>query len=120
MLPATNNLKFIHAASRAAWWQILERGCRIWLTDGPFDHSKVMIVDDTWSLIGSANWDARSLRLNFEVNLEAYDETLAGELVDTLRRKLVHSREVSLEEVNGRSGLRRFLDGTARLFNPFL
>jgi hypothetical protein len=54
------------------------------------------------------------------VNLEAYDEDLAVELLGTIRRKLQHAREVSLEEVNNRGGLQRFLDGTARLFNPFL
>lgn len=120
VLPEHNNLKFIHAASRAAWWQILERGCRLWLTDGPFDHSKIMIVDDTWSLVGSANWDARSLRLNFEINLETYDEGVAKELLQCVQRKLADAREVTMDEVNRRTPLRRLLDGTARLFNPFL
>jgi cardiolipin synthase len=120
VLPANNNLKFVHAASRAAWWQLLERGCRIWLTEGPFDHSKMMVVDDVWSLVGSANWDARSLRLNFEINLEAYDESLSKELLASIERKLRHAREVTLDEVNGRQWYRRVLDGTARLFNPFL
>ena len=39
-------------------WQMLERGCRVWSTPGPFDHSKLMLVDGVWSLFGSANWDA--------------------------------------------------------------
>jgi len=59
-------------ASRAMWWQMLERGCHVWLTPPPFDHSKLMIVDNHWVLFGSANWDARSLRLNFELNVECY------------------------------------------------
>ena len=60
------------------WWQVLERGCRIWLTPPPFDHSKLMIVDGHWVLLGSANWDARSLRLNFELNVECYGREFAG------------------------------------------
>src|SRR5208282_4007740 len=69
VLPAKNNLPFVHWASRALWWQVLQRGCHIWLTPPPFDHSKLMIVDGHWVLLGSANWDARSLRLNFELNV---------------------------------------------------
>jgi cardiolipin synthase len=120
VLPANNNLKIIHAASRAAWWQLLERGCRIWLTEGAFDHSKIMIVDNVWSLVGSANWDARSLRLNFEINLESYDTMLAAELLDCIEQKLEYAHEVTLEEVNQRKVDRRVIDGAARLFNPFL
>src|SRR6185437_11276187 len=67
ILPARSNLRFVDWASRGMWWQLLERGCRIWLTPAPFDHSKLMIVDNHWVFFGSANWDARSLRLNFEL-----------------------------------------------------
>ena len=48
ILPAKNNLPFVHWASRAMWWQVLERGCHVWLTPPPFDHSKLMIVDGHW------------------------------------------------------------------------
>ena len=56
----------------------LEHGCRIWLTAPPFDHSKLMVVDGCWSLVGSANWDARSLRLNFEYTWNATTPVLAA------------------------------------------
>ncbi len=56
ILPAKNNLPFVHWASRAMWWQVLERGCHVWLTSPPFDHSKLMIVDGHWVFLGSANW----------------------------------------------------------------
>src|SRR4029434_8434242 len=65
LLPSKSNLPFVHSASRALWWQVLEHGCRIWLSPPPFDHSKLLLLDDVWSLVGSANWDPRSLRLNF-------------------------------------------------------
>src|SRR6185436_16670982 len=78
ILPAHSNLPFVDWASRAMWWQVLERGCRIWLTPGPFDHSKLMIVDGHWCFFGSANWDTRSLRLNFELNVECYGRAFAG------------------------------------------
>lgn len=120
VLPAKNNLPFVHWASRAGWWQVLKPGCRLWLTDGPFDHSKVMVVDHVWSLVGSANWDARSLRLNFEVNLETYDTGLARKLTESVERKLAAAREMTLPGVNGRRVSTRLLDGIARLLNPFL
>jgi cardiolipin synthase A/B len=120
VLPARNNLPFVHWASRAGWWQVLKPGCRLWLTDGPFDHSKVVVIDETWSLVGSANWDARSLRLNFEVNLEAYDPGFARQLIRHLETKLTTAHEATLAEVNARPLPVRLLDGVARLFNPFL
>ncbi len=80
ILPSRINLPFVLWASRAMWSQVLQHGCRIWLTPPPFDHSKLMLVDGCWVLLGSANWDSRSLRLNFEFNLECYDVELAQRL----------------------------------------
>jgi len=120
MLPARCNLPFVLWASRAMWWQVLQRGCRLWLTRPPFDHSKLMLVDDCWVLLGSANWDARSLRLNFEYNLECYDAELARELMTVIEAKLEGARVVTLEEVDGRSLPVRLRDGVARLLSPYL
>jgi cardiolipin synthase len=120
LLPAKNNLPFVHWASRAMWWQVLERGCHIWLTRPPFDHSKLMIVDGHWALIGSANWDTRSLRLNFELNLEAYGRDFAGQLAAVIGKKLEGAREVTLSEVDGRRSAGKLRDAIARLFSPYL
>lgn len=120
ILPAKSNLPFVHWASAALWWQVLERGCRVWLTPPPFDHSKLLVVDDAWAMIGSANWDARSLRLNFELNLECYGHEFAGEAAAQIQKKLVHARQISLEEADSRRLLIRLRDGLARLFAPYL
>jgi cardiolipin synthase len=120
ILPAKNNLPFVHWASRAMWWQMLERGCRIWLTPPPFDHSKLMIVDEHWVLLGSANWDARSLRLNFELNVECYGREFAHEMAAVLGKKLHGAHEVTLAEADRRSFLIRLRDAIARLFSPYL
>ncbi len=53
-------------------------GADIFTTPPPFDHAKLCTVDGAWCLIGSSNWDARSLRLNFEFDLECSDAALTG------------------------------------------
>lgn len=120
LLPQKNNLPFVHWASVAHWWQVLEHGCRIWLSPPPFDHSKVFVVDECWTLIGSANWDPRSLRLNFEFNLECYDAPFAACLTHWFDRHLLNSKRITLQEVDSRRLPIRLRDGLARLLTPFL
>ena len=120
ILPGKNNLPFVHWASRAMWWQVLERGCRLWLTPPPFDHSKLMIVDTHWVFFGSANWDPRSLRLNFELNVECYGREFASAMETVVQSKLRGAKSVTLQEVDGRSLPVKLRDGVARLFSPYL
>jgi cardiolipin synthase len=120
ILPAKNNLPFVQWASRALWWQVLERGCHIWLTPPPFDHSKLMIVDGHWVLLGSANWDARSLRLNFELNVECYGREFAQEMEKIIAKKISAALEVTLVEVDARPLPAKLRDAIARLFSPYL
>jgi len=120
LLPERSNLPFVDWASTALRWQLLQRGCRIWLSPPPFDHSKVFVVDEYWCSIGSTNWDPRSLRLNFEFNVECYNAELAGKLIEWFEVHRKTSRQTSLAEVDGRSLLVRLRDGVARLFTPFL
>jgi cardiolipin synthase len=120
LLPAKSNLPFVQWASQAHWWQLLEYGCRIWLTPPPFDHSKLLVVDDCWSLVGSANLDPRSLRLNFEFNVECYDVELAAKLTALFEVKRRLARRITLEEIDRRPLAVRLRDGIARLSTPFL
>lgn len=120
VLPVQNNLPLVQWASNALLWQVLEHGCRIWLSAPPFDHSKLMIVDGLWSVVGSANWDPRSLRLNFEFNLECYDRDLATQLSEIAQAKMRTGRRLTLADIEGRHFLVRLRDGIARLFSPFL
>ena len=120
LLPARSDHRIVDWAAVAHFWQVLEHGCRIWLRDEPFDHSKLFVVDGAWSCFGSSNWDARSLRLNFEFNVEAYG-TVPGEQLDRLfTDALSTARQVTLAEVNNRHPAVKLRDGAARLFTPFL
>lgn len=120
VLPAENELALVKWASTALLWQVLERGCRVWLSPPPFDHTKLMLVDDLWTLLGSANWDPRSLRLNFEFNVECYDRELAKSLTDLVKSKIKKSRPLSLANVDERNLPRKLRDGVACLFSPYL
>jgi cardiolipin synthase len=120
ILPEVVNLAVVQWAATAQLWQVLYRGCRVYYTPPPFDHSKLMLVDDSWALFGSTNWDPRSLRLNFEFGVECYDMTLAAQLHELVDRKLEGARQITAEDVNRRPLLIRLRDGIARLAAPYL
>ena len=71
-------------------------------------------------MFGSANWDPRSLRLNFEFNIECYDAVLTYQLERLVDEKISIARPASIDELNARPFLIRLRDGFARLFSPFL
>jgi cardiolipin synthase len=120
VLPEENNLALVSWASTAMLWQVLGRGCTVWMSPPPFDHSKLMVVDRAWAMVGSGNWDERSMRLNFEFNVEIHDRGLAGRLDDLIAERIGASRRKTLEEVDARSLAVRLRDGVARLFSPYL
>ena len=120
LLPRVNNQFLVKWASTALLWQVLQRGCRVFLTAPPFDHSKLLLVDGAWTLIGSANWDPRSLRLNFEFNVECYDQMLCGRMESLVEEKLEAAQEVTKAEVDGRSLPVQLRDGLSRLLSPYL
>lgn len=120
ILPQVNNLALVHWAATAQLWQLLQRGCRVYYSPPPFDHSKLMLVDDGWALIGSSNWDARSLRLNFEFDVECYDQNLVAGLSALVESRLEKSRRITKAEVDGRPLPVRLRDGLARLAAPYL
>jgi len=120
LLPSRSNLPVMDWAMTPQFRFLLEKGCRIFLSPPPFDHSKAFTVDGQWSLIGSTNWDARSFLLNFEFNLECYDTSLAGELDALIDARIAQARPVSLSEIKARSLPVRLRDGVARLGAPYL
>jgi cardiolipin synthase A/B len=120
VLPGKSNLWLVQWASTAQLWLVLERGCRVWLTPEPFDHAKLMVVDRLWTLLGSANWDPRSLRLNFEFNVECYDPALACRLQDWIDKKISDAHRVTMNDINARKLPIRLRDGIARLLTPYL
>lgn len=120
LIPEKPNIAPVGWAVRATLPQLLEAGVRVWWSPPPFDHSKLMVVDDSWSLIGSTNWDARSLRLNFEMNVECYDADLAAALSAVIAARIGAARAVSLGELHDAPLWMRLRDGIANLGSPYL
>jgi cardiolipin synthase len=98
----------------------LDAGARIWLSPPPFDHAKLMTVDGGWSLIGSGNWDMRSLRLNFEYVVECYDRDFAETVERLIDARIASGRMVTIEELQARPFLHKLRDGAAHLLQPYL
>lgn len=120
VLSERNNQALVRWACDAILPELVRAGCRVWKTVGPFDHSKLMVVDDAWVLLGSSNLDPRSLRLNFEFNVECHDASLGRDMAALLEEKQALGRLVTAEELAGYSWLRRFRDRVARLGVPYL
>ncbi|MGB8221644.1 MAG: phospholipase D-like domain-containing protein [Polyangiales bacterium] len=120
VVPEVVNLPVVRWAMWGHHRQVLHEGIRLWLSPPPFDHSKLFIVDGYWSSIGSSNWDPRSLRLNFEFNIECYDDELGARLEDDVRRRIRDARLLTLEELDSRSLFQKIRDGTAGLMTPYL
>lgn len=120
LVPEFPDHKYFKWAVQGNCFELLSRGVNIWYTPKPFDHSKLMVVDDDLVSIGSSNWDARSLRLNFELNLEVYCSELAQSMIELFESKKQKSKPYSLKQLQARSYPVKLRDGFMRLFTPYL
>lgn len=118
VVPEVSDNILVDWATRAHVGPLLEAGCRIWYAPQPFEHSKLLTVDGEWSLVGSANWDVRSMRLNFEISLEIYDETVAALLEQQVDRR--KGRALTAMDLNQLAIPLRLRDSAARLLLPYL
>lgn len=120
VVPERTNFRVVDWAMRPHLEAVLRFGCEVWLSKPPFDHSKLMIIDQRWAMIGSSNWDARSLRLNFEFNLEIIGATALYSLHAAAEKKLSNSRQLTIEELRNRALALRLRDAACRLLTPYL
>jgi len=120
VLPLKNNLPFVHWATRAMLAELLANGVLVYYQPPPFVHTKLLLVDEVWTLVGSANWDARSLRLNFELNLSVYDAAFADLVRQHFDRAFLRTHQVTLDEIEKRTLAVKLRDGFFHLFLPYL
>jgi cardiolipin synthase len=95
--------QLVRRASRAMWGPLLEAGVRIYEYQPTMYHTKVMVVDDIWTSVGSTNLDDRSFRLNQEANLNVLDRAFGAEQARIFAEDRGRSRRVTLEEWRNRT-----------------
>lgn len=107
-------------ASRYYWADILEAGAWVYQYTKGMLHSKVILVDDDWATVGTANLDNRSLHLNFEVNCLFYAPAVVAELEAAFRRDLRDSIRLDSSVYADRSVAGRLVENACRLMSPVL
>ena len=100
--------------------ELLPVGIKIYRYTEGFMHQKVLLMDDRLAGVGTANFDNRSFRLNFEITLLANDLFFAREVENMLENDLGRSRQVSLEEFANKPAWFTLGMAVARLFAPVL
>ena len=118
VIPEACDHRFLDWAIRAHVSPLLRAGGRVSRAPLPFEHSKLFAVDEGWSLIGSANWDMRSLRLNFELNMEVCCPQFGTLVSGAIERR--QGNPLTLAEINARSFPVRLRDSAVRLLLPYL
>ncbi len=120
LLPGHNNLPYVHWATRNMLWELLQYGVEVRYQPPPFVHSKLLLVDEDYAQVGSANMDPRSLRLNFELNVEVFDPAFNATLAAHFATAWRASRPVTAEEISQRRLAVRTRDALCWLFSPYL
>jgi cardiolipin synthase len=120
IVPEHSDFIFVDWVMAANFSRIIEHGIKIYKNKRPFDHSKIVLIDNIWSFIGSTNWDARSLEFNFEINLECFDTELNASLTKFFNNKKQYSTAVVEDDINDLPTYKKIRNNLFRLFSPYL
>ena len=120
IVPEQSDIPFVDWVMEANFSRVIAHGIQIYKNKRPFDHSKIVIIDDIWSFIGSSNWDARSLEFNFEINLECFDTNLNTKLTELFTLKKQNSTPVIEDDINGWPTYKKIRNNLFRLFSSYL
>lgn len=120
IVPAQSDVRSVRWASRHMYEKLLRRGIEIYERQDQMLHSKVLVVDDQWSVIGSCNLDPRSLRVNLEF-LGVIRSTKFAKLVrEVCEYEMQHSQQVTLEHCQQRRWWERWRDWLAWMMRRIL
>lgn len=120
MLPNKPDHPFVYWAGMSYIGELLEAGVKFYTYEKGFLHSKVVLMDDYVSSVGTANLDIRSFKLNFEVNAFIYDETINLKLTERFLNDIKNCKEITLEEYRKRGKIVRLKESFSRLLSPIL
>jgi len=118
LVPAVNNHRSVQFASRALYDELLGAGVRIFEQPPPFLHAKALLVDDGIALIGSANFDMRSFRLNYETGLIIFDRLFTTELKRVVLDDFARGNEITLPGWRQRPLIHRLVENFCSLLSP--
>ena len=120
MIPAKSDIGFTPETGELVAYRLMKKGAKVYLFDGGFHHSKVMMVDSTFCTVGTANLDSRSLRYDYETNAFIFDKGTTGELSTMFERDKQNSHPLTREYWKKRSGWKKFVGWFGNLLTPFL
>lgn len=120
VIPQKGNLRLIDWAVAGQLDQVIVPGCRVWRARGTFDHSKLMVVDGGWALVGSSNVDPRSLRLNFELDVEIMDRATAAIIERQIEARIEEALPETLSALRAKPFPVRLRNRLLWLFSPYL
>ena len=118
LVPRRSDSRIVSAAARSYYDELIAAGVKIWEYRARMLHSKTLVIDDNCAMIGTANFDNRSFRLNFEVMAVVYGSVLAAPLAVQFETDLAGSARVRAQRPQ--PFWMRLFDATARLFSPLL
>jgi cardiolipin synthase len=120
LLPERNDSWMVWRSSRSYVNELLEAGVHIYFYLKGFTHSKLMIVDDVFSSVGTANMDIRSFNQDFEANALIYDEEITRQLKQDFEEDIENSKEILIAEWDKRMAVEKVQESVARMFSPLL
>lgn len=120
MLPAVSDIPFTPEASFYIGHKLMKKGARIYLFNGGFHHSKIMMVDSIYCTVGTANLNSRSLRYDYETNAFIFDPATTRQLNEMFERDMQNSTPLTPEYWKKRSGWKKFVGWVGNLLTPFL
>ena len=120
MMPSKPDHWFVYWAGYSYLGQLFDAGVRAYTYDTGFIHAKTIVVDEVAASVGSANWDVRSFRLNFETNAIMYDAKIAKELKDFFIQDLQVCTELTPERYAALPMKIKVKQSISRLFSPLL
>jgi cardiolipin synthase len=120
IIPVKPDHPFVYWSSYSYIGDLLEAGVRAYTYDTGFIHAKTVVVDGLAASVGSANWDVRSFRLNFEANAVIYHPEYAGELHSIFLKDLDSCSEITPEKYRARPVWLKIKESVSRLFSPLL
>ncbi|MCT1176054.1 cardiolipin synthase [Pediococcus pentosaceus] len=120
VIPQMPDHPFVYRATEYYVQQLLKAGARIYSYQNGFMHAKTIVVDNMITSVGSANWDIRSFKLNFEANAFMYDPKVAEQIIATIKKDLKDARELDEEYFKQQSSWKKFRQLASRLISPIL